>query len=176
MILRFALVSITILLFQVTMAQSFTIKGAVRDSVEGGPVKSASVQVFDSNNKLIFTDKTNDTGNFFIEVPNTKRPAFIILSSIGYQNKKIKVAFSDLTVYESGNILLLPSSYSLAAVVVEGKKAPVSFTVDRQVYKLSQYGNAANGTAVDAIRNLPSVNVNGQGEIFLGAHQVFWYF
>ncbi len=53
----------------------------------------------------------------------------------------------------------------LADVVVLGKKPPVSFKMDRQVYKSSQFTTASAGTAVDLLKNLPSVTVNGQGEI-----------
>lgn len=53
----------------------------------------------------------------------------------------------------------------LADVVVLGKKPPLSFKMDRQVYKSSQFTTASAGTAIDLLKNLPSVTVNGQGEI-----------
>lgn len=54
---------------------------------------------------------------------------------------------------------------SLADIVVKGKKPPVSFKLDRQVFRAAEYANASNGNAVDLIKNLPSIAVNGQGEI-----------
>jgi hypothetical protein len=54
---------------------------------------------------------------------------------------------------------------SLSEIVVKGKKPPVAFKLDRQVFKASEFATAANGTATDLIKNLPSVSVNGQGEI-----------
>ena len=41
----------------------------------------------------------------------------------------------------------------------------MSFKVDRQVFSAGQFNSAANGNAIDLIRNLPSVSVNGQGEV-----------
>ena len=61
----------------------------------------------------------------------------------------------------------LPKKLSLTEIVVKGKKPPVSFKIDRQVFRAAEYANAANGNAIDLIKNLPSVSVNGQGEINL---------
>jgi outer membrane receptor protein involved in Fe transport len=57
------------------------------------------------------------------------------------------------------------TSASLAEIVIKGKKPPVSFKVDRQVFKAAQLSNASAGNGVDVLKNLPSVSVNGQGEI-----------
>lgn len=54
---------------------------------------------------------------------------------------------------------------SLTEIVVKGKKPPVSFKIDRQVFRAAEYANAANGNAIDLIKNLPAVSVNGQGEV-----------
>ena len=59
----------------------------------------------------------------------------------------------------------LPPKLSLTEIVVKGKKPPVSFKIDRQVFRAAEYANAANGNAIDLIKNLPAVTVNGQGEI-----------
>lgn len=59
----------------------------------------------------------------------------------------------------------IPKQISLEDIVVKGKKAPVSFKLDRQVFRAAEYLNANNGTAIDLIKNLPSMSVNGQGEI-----------
>lgn len=56
---------------------------------------------------------------------------------------------------------------SLNEVIIKGKKPVVGFKIDRQVYVASQFNTAISGTGVDIVRNLPSVSVNGQGEIAL---------
>jgi hypothetical protein len=62
---------------------------------------------------------------------------------------------------------------TLKQIVVEGKKPPITFKVDRQIFKASQFSNASSGTGIDVIRNLPSVSVNGQGEISLRGSSSF---
>lgn len=67
----------------------------------------------------------------------------------------------------------LPRKLSLTEIVVKGKKPPVSFKIDRQVFRAAEYANAANGNAIDLIKNLPAVSVNGQGEINLRGSSSF---
>jgi outer membrane cobalamin receptor len=59
----------------------------------------------------------------------------------------------------------VPKKVSLTEIVVKGKKPPVSFKIDRQVFDAKAYAAARQGTAVDLVRNLPSVSLNGQGEL-----------
>ena len=59
----------------------------------------------------------------------------------------------------------VPQQVSLSDIVIKGKKAPVSLKLDRQVFRAAEYANASNGNAIELIKNLPSVAVNGQGEI-----------
>lgn len=80
---------------------------------------------------------------------------FVINTAFG-QNSKSK-----------DTVLEKEKSITLKQIVVEGKKPPITFKVDKQVFKVSQFGNASSGTGIDVIRNLPSVSVNGQGEISL---------
>ncbi len=162
--LRFIFIALISLTSQLLPAQNFVLSGTVLDSIDGKPLKSASIQVLNPNNGIIHTDKTSSQGAIFIEISADKNPAFVLISHVGYQNKIVKIR-SHISAYNAGKILLLPSAYSLTAVVVEGRRAPVSFKIDKQVYNPSQFGNAANGTAVDVIRNLPSVTVDGQGAI-----------
>lgn len=58
-----------------------------------------------------------------------------------------------------------PIKKELSGIVVKGKKVPVGFKLDRQVFNASNFLNAANGNAVDILKNIPSVSVNGQGDI-----------
>jgi ferric enterobactin receptor len=53
----------------------------------------------------------------------------------------------------------------LEEVIVTGKKPTVNFKLDRQVYKSSQFLTASEGSAIDLVKNLPAISVNGQGEI-----------
>ncbi len=144
-------------------AQS-VISGTIVDSVEQKPLPAATIQVLSANGSIIKSEKTNDKGYFKITTPHISKGK-IIISHINFQPLEITLPLEIQPTYDLGILYLLPQSYSLAAVVVEGRKAPVLFKVDRQVYKSSQFTNAANGTAVDVIRNLPAISVDANGTI-----------
>ena len=74
---------------------------------------------------------------------------------------------------ELGDINLQNNQYSLTEVVVLGKKLPINLKVDKQVFSAGQFANAANGNGIDLIKNLPSVSVNGLGEISLRGSSSF---
>lgn len=160
--LRSVLVALAVLISQIIQAQNGTIEGTVRDSIDGTPLNSANIKVLSRDHKLIHADKTNNLGKFTLEVAVSSQPTLITISHAGYEDRTIRMIHDDPSTYSIGDILLQPTAYSLAAVIVQKRRAPVSFKIDRQIYKPSQFGNAANGTAVDAIRNLPAITVDGQ--------------
>jgi hypothetical protein len=146
-------------------AQNLTIKGTIFDSVSQKPLSTATIVLKQKNNKVIQSLLSDQNGNFLFETINTE-PLILEISSIGYQTLLFPVSFSK-QLFDAGIILMKPTVVSLSNIIIEGKKAPVNFKVDRQVYNASQFSNATNGTATDLLKNLPSVSVNGLGEISL---------
>ncbi len=67
----------------------------------------------------------------------------------------------------------VPKKVSLTEIVVKGRKPPVSFKIDRQIFDASAYAAARQGTAIDLVRNLPSVSLNGQGELSMRGSSSF---
>jgi ferric enterobactin receptor len=53
----------------------------------------------------------------------------------------------------------------LNEVTVNGTQKKSSNKIDKQVYRSDQFETAKGGSAIDVLKNLPSVSVNGQGEI-----------
>jgi len=95
----------------------------------------------------------NDLTHYYVYKSILFLSIFVINTALG-QNSKSK-----------NTVLEKEKSITLKQIVVEGKKPPITFKVDKQVFKASQFSNASSGTGIDVIRNLPSVSVNGQGEI-----------
>lgn len=147
----------------IVSAQSFSVSGTVADSLDNKPLSSATLVVKGKEGNIIKTASSNIDGSFKINI-NNKEASSVTISFVQYHSKQIALVFKEAAI-NLGTILLSANTGSLAEVIVQGKKAPVSFKIDRQLFKASQFTNAAGGTATDIIRNLPSVSVNGQGEI-----------
>jgi hypothetical protein len=154
------------------VAQESILSGKVVDTNQLA-LKSASVQLFDSTGLKVITTITDSAGNFSISKIMYKG-SFLVVSYIQYGSRTVYIPTIEKTI-NLGKIILFPNQYSLTDVVVKGQKLPINFKVDKQVFKASQFANAANGNAIDVIKNLPGVAVNGQGEISLrgsGSFQV----
>lgn len=161
---RIIIVVLVLLLQQFCTAQTITIKGLIKDSTDQKPLQAATVSVLANNQKLLATGLTDELGGFSLTITNAQ-PVKIRVTYTSYQEKELPLLSYNGTNRDIGTLYLLPRAQSLAAIIVEGRKAPLSFKIDRQVYQASQFGNAANGTGIDVLRNLPSVSVNAQGEI-----------
>jgi len=154
------------------VAQELILSGKVVDTNQLA-LKSASVEIFDSTGSKVTTTITDSTGNFTFKKIISKG-SFLVVSYIQYGSRTVYIPTSEKKI-NLGKIILFPDQYSLTDVVVKGKKSSINFKVDKQVFKASQFANAANGNAIDIIKNLPGVALNGQGAISLrgsGSFQV----
>lgn len=74
-----------------------------------------------------------------------------------------------------GNIELDASSQMLKEITVTGEAAQVTLALDKKVYRVDKDGVAAGGTAEDALKNIPSLSVDIDGNLTMrnAAPQVF---
>lgn len=146
---------------------SAQITGTIKDETSQDALEYASVILYDqSNNKIETGVITGANGAFFI--PKVKSGIYYIEASfIGFQKKKIE----NITINKKGAYLnvgvinLNISSSELGEVTVRADKATVAHKIDRQVFEASNFKNSQGGNAVDVVKNLPSVSVNGEGKI-----------
>jgi outer membrane receptor protein involved in Fe transport len=144
-------------------AQNIQINGTVLDSASQKPLYPATITLINAKGQTVKTFNNNNVGGF-AETVKEADIQFIVFNFVNYFEKKIQVPKNNSEL-NLGNILLTVIPASLTEIIVKGKKPPVSFKVDRQVFKAAQFSNASSGNGVDVLKNLPSVTVNGQGEI-----------
>ncbi|MCP3931610.1 MAG: outer membrane beta-barrel protein [Bacteroidetes bacterium] len=74
-----------------------------------------------------------------------------------------------------GNIPLTLTSSTLDEVEVRAERAGVTLALDRKVYRVDKNVNATGGTAEDALRNVPSLSIDIDGNLTLrnGSPQIF---
>lgn len=150
---------------QITTAQ---ITGKVIENEEDYPLEYASVVLYNSATKsLVNGVVTNADGIFSID--NIKPGNYYIEASfIGYQLQTI----SNIIINKKGEKkdlglikLALGANNQLNEVVVKLEKKTVLHKIDRQVFDTKKFQNTVGGNAVDVVKNLPSVTIDGLGEI-----------
>lgn len=148
-----------------SLAQNATITGQVNDSASNKGIELASVSLINQKGKVDAIATTDKSGKFEITT-NVSGIYTVVVEFVGYKKKSITgVSIEKKT--SLGVIVLQPFGNSLAEIVVTGQSNGLKIKNDRQVFKASQFDNAKGGTAVDLIKNLPSVAVNADGEITL---------
>lgn len=143
------------------------ISGKIIDVNTNAPLEYATAALYSKLNKELITGViTNEDGTFSIQ--NIKKGTYYLEASfIGYEVKtvdNIEVTNKNGLV-SLGTISLIIGKNQLDAVVVKGEKATVINKIDRQVFNTKAFQNTKGGSATDVIKNLPSVSVNGLGEI-----------
>ncbi len=175
--------------------------GKVVDQSTGKGIGYASVQLtamrYDSTaramrEKIVAGQLTEPNGDFSLANLPIMGTYTLRISYLGYTTEERKVAFDlsglnrapsggfDLSAInmvdkDLGNIPLGVSSQMLKEVTVTAEASTVSLALDRKIYKVDKDGVAAGGTAEDALRNVPSVQVDIDGNVSLrnAAPQIF---
>lgn len=162
---------IFILLLSFTFSNVFSqndriLTGKLLDSLTSEPLAFASVWADAiSQTPLTKGSIADEKGSF--EIVGLRKDKYIIkVEYVGYKTKFIEVdASKEIQRLDLGAITLSPLSQLLESITVIGLNPDVVATIEKQVYKAEQFEVAKGGTATDALRNIPSVAVNAEGEI-----------
>lgn len=162
--------SILFLLFSITtvIAQKSTINGVILDNLNSQPIEYASIALLNTNdNSILAGELTKKNGTFTFHTIQ-KGKYKIKIYFVGYPIRYIEnILVEENQILNLDTIKLQRSSQSLEEVIIKGEKTNSYNKIDKQQYKSDQFATAKGGTAIDIIKNLPSVTVNGQGEISL---------
>lgn len=147
-----------------------TIKGTVIDQGSNTPIEFATVIIANTTTKKPITGVTTDEkGRFSI---STKASNFYIeVSFIGYTAKKITEFNSTASAINIGNVLLSEEANQLEEVVVRAEKSSTEFKLDKRVFNVGKDLSSTGASAIEVLNNVPSVNVNIEGQISLRGGQ-----
>jgi len=165
--------------------------GKVIDSTSGKPLEAASVQLiqnkFDSVTKkrkdvVVSGMLTTKKGEFSLENLPIMATYRLKITAIGFKTIERKVNFEmnmagarngDFSSMLSGvdkdlgNIKLEADAKQLETVTLSASKATLEMKIDRKVFNVEKNLNSVGGTAVDVMKNVPSVNVDIDGNVSL---------
>ncbi len=156
----FLLVSVT------TLAQNSGLSGTVQDAMNGEPMEFASVAIYHTSDSSLITGTVTDTLGRFQINQLLHGDYFIRTQFLGYEiNQSANFTLDARQNLNLGVIPLEPSSQLVEEVTITGTRINVMNKLDRQSYQADQFESAKGGSAVDLLKNMPSVALNGLGEI-----------
>lgn len=142
------------------------IKGKVVDSDSQSPLQYVDVALFKLGSKSLISGVTTDSLGAFVLSAVEDGKYTLRITFIEYTTT-IKVISVSGKPVDLGIINLKGISRNLGEVEVIGQAPQVRFEADKKVFNVDQNISAAGGSASDILKNIPSVNVDVQGNITL---------
>ena len=160
--------------------------GTLIDENTGKKVEYASVRIFgmrwDSITKkrqevILGGQLTGENGEFSVDKLPLMGNFTLKITCIGYEDFDQQITFgftrgqgqppSGPVEKDLGNIKLKPANVVLKETEIVGEAAGFSLALDKKVFKMDKNLNAAGGTAEDALKNVPSLSVDIDGNLTL---------
>jgi ferric enterobactin receptor len=161
--------SLVIFFFSLGMTVSVfsqgTLTGRILDSLSSAAVEYASVSIYKIDDGKLVNGQLSDSAGAFRFTPVVPGHYVLKIEFIGYRTTTNKVVVSASQPTNLGDIFLAHSPQYLDEVVVSGVQYENLNKIDKQVYRAEQFQSAKGGTALDVLKNTPSVTVNADGEI-----------
>lgn len=157
-----------ILSFLTVKAQNpVVITGAVTDKLSGQGLPFASVALYRSTDSVLVTGAVADDKGVYRLEKITPSDYYLEAQYMGYRKERTPVGARAGGIINVPAIGLTVEGQSLDAVDVTTQRQALENRIDRQVYRAGQFLNGQGGTAVDLLKNTPSVTVNSEGDITL---------
>jgi len=143
-----------------------TVTGIVVDKSSKLPVEFATVQLLHTPDSAVLkTTVTDHKGKFLVDhvVPGNYILRF---SFIGFGKIVMPLTVNQQKEH-IGNVEISLLSKDMTEVVVTGRKSLLNTSIDRKVYNVTQDIMAQSGSASDILKNIPSVEVDIEGQVSL---------
>ncbi|HWY39108.1 MAG TPA: carboxypeptidase-like regulatory domain-containing protein, partial [Bacteroidia bacterium] len=150
--------------------------GKVLDAKTKEPVEFASVALLWYNkDSAVAGMLAKSNGDFSLD--NLSFGGYRLrVSFIGYKNYEQKIFVNMQNVDKDlGNIMLEVDAEMLSEVTVTAEKSVMQMGIDRKIYNVDKDMSAKGGTGLDAVKNIPSVSVDADGNVTLRNNSVMIY-
>ncbi|MCS6980657.1 MAG: TonB-dependent receptor [Flavobacteriales bacterium] len=152
-----------------------TLRGRVADKNSGANLPGAHVELVTyEKSSISYSTVSDEKGEFTLKaVPIGWYK--LKISHVGYKTLK-KDSLNVNHHISLATFYLEPDSSQLKPVIIEDQSATVLLEADRKVYRTEAFPNAAGGSVLDVLRNIPGIQVEPSGRIALrGSRGVLLY-
>lgn len=149
--------------------------GKLVDKSTGKAIEAASVQIYpvESNkDSLVGGMLTKANGDFsFPNLPDFKSFR-VVISALGYETWEQVITTDEGAgrgkfKKDLGNIALAADIRQLGGVTVSSNRPALQMGIDRKIFNVDKSLTTAGGTAIDIMKNIPSVSVDIEGNVEL---------
>lgn len=143
-----------------------TIRGTIVDGNTNKPLDFVNVALIRTGTEIPASGVVSDAKGQFVlpQVPDGRYT--LRVSFVGYNSIDIPLNVTNREL-NMGMIKLFENSRVLSEVEVIGQGTQMRFEIDKKVFSVDQNIAAAGGSATDVLQNIPSVDVDNEGNISL---------
>ncbi|MGO4290782.1 TonB-dependent receptor domain-containing protein [Chitinophaga sp. RAB17] len=148
------------------MPQIGHLYGKLVDAKTGKPIEYGSVTILKQRDSSLVTGMlTKSNGDFSLEnLPFG--PMILRVNFMGYTSLQKKVMITAQTLEQDlGNIKMAQNVKTLQSVEITGQKSAFAMGIDKKVFNVDRNLTSVGGTAQDVLKNVPSVNVDLDGNV-----------
>ena len=148
------------------------IYGKVSDKNTGKALQAATVQLYGwqaGSESLLLGNFSKGNGDFsFNELP-VADSFRVVVSGVGYKEWQTIVSPEPGKSFniDLGNILIETESKVMSNIIITSQRPALQMGIDRKVFNVDRNLTATGGTALEVMRNIPSVSVDVEGNVLL---------
>lgn len=155
--------------FHSLSAQNTVIKGTVLESNSKQAIEFATILIADKTSKAALSGTTSaHDGQFEVAVASSN--FYIEVSFIGFNTQTFEDFEIEDNVVNLG-VIELDSGHALDEVLVRAEKSQTEFKLDKRVFNVGKDLSSTGASALELLNNVPSVEVNIEGQVSLRGSQ-----
>ena len=144
--------------------QQITLSGKVIDNLSNQPLEYATIVAKNTKDKKVYGGITTPQGTFEVKIPIGIYD--ISIEFISFKTQKfLKRNLTQNT--NLGTIKLSESAESLDEIKIVAEKTTVDIRLDKKIYNIGKDLSVRGGNASDVLGNVPSVQVDVEGNVSL---------
>ena len=160
-------------LMTVVMLPAATLSGLIKDLKTNKALEFANITVYEKETETIKTGTMSGVDGTFRVFNVPAGNYYLVITYMGYEQKQFNGVILNGKNVDVGTIMLNPETLKMGDVLVEAEKPAVSYKIDKRVIDASQFLSAKGGTAVEILENVPSVDVDIEGNVSLRGNSNF---
>ncbi len=146
--------------------KSIQVSGTVIEKSSGQPVEFATVMIAETGTDAVLGGVTTDLDGKF-SYTAASSDFYVKITFIGLQPKVVTDFNIEKGKANLGTITMSADSEMLDEVVVRAEKSTTEFKLDKRVFNVGKDLSTTGASALELLNNVPSVNVDIEGQITL---------
>ena len=144
-----------------------SIEGRIIGAQDQAPIEFATVAVMDANSAQPVGGAISASDGTFRVKGISISDFYVEIRLIGYATQTLRELEVQNGRVDLGTIVLEAEATELDEVEIRAEKSQTVFKLDKRVFNVGQDLSSAGASALEVLNNVPSVNVNIEGQISL---------